>query len=131
MEENKKTILLVEDENDLSDMYALAFSNIGLKVLIAVDGQKALDLLEQKYNEISLIFLDIVMPVMDGLEFLKIIKADPRFQKIKVIIFSNLDNEEDKKQAFGSGAEDYFVKTQYTPSELAEKAKMIITQDSL
>jgi DNA-binding response OmpR family regulator len=129
MNGDKKTILIAEDEADLLEMYNIALSNRGYEVLVAVNGAETMEWLEKRYSEIDVILLDIVMPKMDGFEALKKIKADDRFRKIKVIIFTNLDNEEDKKQAFEMGASDYFVKSQYTPSELVEKIDLLFLKN--
>ncbi|HSA08440.1 MAG TPA: response regulator, partial [Candidatus Moranbacteria bacterium] len=91
MTDEKRVILLAEDEEDLREMYSLGMSNEGCEVLKAANGKEALEWLEKKYAEIKAIFLDIIMPEMDGFEALKIIKKDARFEKIPVFIFSNLD----------------------------------------
>ncbi len=129
MTDEKKAILLAEDEEDLREMYSLGLSNEGYEVLKAANGKEALEWLEKKYAEIRAIFLDIIMPEMDGFEALKIIKKDARFEKIPVFIFSNLDNEEDKQQAIALGADEYFVKAQHTPSELAQKIDLILPKN--
>lgn len=121
MSTSKKNILIAEDEEDLREMYNQALSSAGFQVLQAVNGEEVLEWLERQYSEIDLILLDIVMPVLDGLETLKKIKSDDRFKNIRVIVFTNLNNDEDKDQALGLGAEDYFVKSQHTPTELANK----------
>jgi len=128
MAEEKKTILLAEDEDDLREMYSMGISNEGYEVLKAANGKEALEWLEKKYAEIRAVLLDIVMPEMDGFEALEIIKKDVRFEKIPVFIFSNLDNEEDKKQAIALGANEYFVKAQHTPSELVQKINLILSK---
>lgn len=129
MTDDKKTILLAEDEEDLREMYSLGMSNEGYEVLKAANGKEALEWLEKKYAEIKAVFLDIIMPEMDGFEVLEIIKKDERFEKIPVFIFSNLDNEEDKQQAIALGADEYFVKAQHTPSELAQKIDLILPKN--
>lgn len=121
MSQEATTILIAEDEADLREMYTMALNKNGYKVLQAESGEEALKWLTQKYAEIDLILLDIVMPGMDGFETLKKIKSDERFCKIAVIMSTNLDNEEDRKEALEQGAEEYFVKAQHTPSELVAK----------
>ena len=129
MAEEKKTILLAEDEDDLREMYSMGISNEGYEVLKAANGKEALEWLEKKYAEIRAVLLDIVMPEMDGFEALEIIKKDVRFEKIPVFIFSNLDNEEDKQQAISLGADEYLIKAQNTPSELAQKMNLILSKN--
>jgi len=129
MTDEKMTVLIAEDEDDLRDMYSLALSNKGFEVLPAIDGAEALDWLEKKYTQIDMILLDIVMPGMDGLEALEKIKKDGRFNNIPVIVSTNLDNDEDRAQALGAGAKDYFVKSQHTPSELVSKVSEVIAKE--
>jgi DNA-binding response OmpR family regulator len=128
MPNDKKTILLAEDEEDLREMYTLAFSNGGYEVLSAINGKETMEWLEKEYARIDAILLDIVMPVLNGSEVLEKIKKDERFKDIPVIIFTNLDNDEDKQQMFKMGANDYFVKSKYTPSELVEKIGLIFSK---
>jgi len=126
MKDGKKTILIVEDEEDLLEMYTLALMQSGYEVLSADNGVEAMAWLEDRYADIDAILMDIIMPKMDGFETLKKIKADERFKKISCIFFTNLDGEDDKRQAFEMGASDYFIKSQHTPSELVEKLNQIL-----
>lgn len=121
MAEDKKVVLIAEDEDDLREMYSMALTGGGYEVLQAVNGIEALKWLEERYTQIDLILLDIVMPGMDGFETLEKIKKDERFKNITVLVSTNLDNDEDRAQALGMGAREYFVKSQHTPSELVTK----------
>lgn len=126
MENNKQVILIVEDEINIREMYFMALTAKGYTVLQTKDGREAFKWLEKKGDIIDLILLDIVMPVMDGFETLEKIKKDDRYRKIPVIISTNLDNADDKREALGQGADDYFVKSHHTPSELVEIIHKII-----
>jgi DNA-binding response OmpR family regulator len=126
MEQDVKRILIAEDEDDLREMYSRALTAKGFEVFQAVNGIEALEWLDRKFAEIDLILLDIVMPGMDGFETLEKIKKDERFRKIPIIVSTNLDNDEDKAQAMGLGARDYFVKSQHTPSELVTEVNTIL-----
>lgn len=129
MSKEKPIILIAEDEDDLREMYSMALSAANFEVLQAVNGKEALDWLEKSYTEIDFILLDIVMPGMDGFEALERIKKDERFKKILVLVSTNLDNDEDRQQALGMGARDYFVKSQHTPSELVKKVKSTMEEE--
>lgn len=130
MEQRKTCILIAEDEDDLREMYSMALGNAGFEVLQAVNGQEALNWLENRYTTIDLILLDIVMPGMDGFEALEKIKKDERYRKNLVLVSTNLDNDEDRAQAMGMGAKDYFVKSQHTPSELVAKINGILQEEA-
>ena len=129
MEPVKPIILIAEDEDDLREMYTMALTHAGFEVLQAINGHEVLEWLEKKYMEVNLILLDIVMPGMDGFEALEKIKKDERFKKILVLVSTNLDNDEDRQQALGMGAKDYFVKSQHTPSELVSKINAVFAEE--
>ncbi|KKU54853.1 MAG: Response regulator receiver sensor signal transduction histidine kinase [Candidatus Moranbacteria bacterium GW2011_GWE1_49_15] len=130
MENNKQTILIAEDEADIREMYFVALSGKGYDVLQAKDGREVFEWLEKKGDIVDLILLDIVMPVMDGFETLEKIKKDDRFRNLPIIVSTNLDNADDKREALGLGANEYFVKSHHTPSELVEIIHKIVAPPS-
>ncbi|HEX8974301.1 MAG TPA: response regulator [Patescibacteria group bacterium] len=127
MSDKKITILIAEDEEDLRQMYTMAIKSRGFEVLEAKNGEEALEWLEKNVDNIDLILLDIVMPEMDGFEALEKIKKDERFRKIPVLVSTNLDNDEDRKEALSMGAKDYFVKSLHTPSELVNEIQKVLS----
>ena len=126
MIEDKKTILIAEDEEDLREMYVMTLFSAGFEVLEAVDGSEVMEHLEKNFRGVDLILLDIVMPGMDGFEALEKIKKDERFNRIPILVSTNLDNDEDRIQALRLGAMDYFVKSNHTPSELVSKINGVL-----
>ncbi len=80
----------------------------GHKVLFASNGQEALDILRSR--PVDLILLDIMMPVMDGFEFLAIAKADPALRHLPVVVVSALDDTDNVARCITLGAEDYLFK---------------------
>lgn len=91
---SQKKILVVED-NELNRCLLCQILSSEYSVLEAENGQEALELLRQYGEGISLILLDIVMPVMDGYTFLSIVKADPALSIIPVIVTTQSDHESD------------------------------------
>ncbi|MDD6825556.1 MAG: EAL domain-containing protein [Oscillospiraceae bacterium] len=120
----KHKILIVEDSEYnrvilseiLSEKYA---------ILEAENGVEALKILEENKEEISLIFLDVVMPVMDGYTFLDIIKKDSYFSNIPVIVMTQNDSEDDEITALSRGATD-FVPKPYRPQVILHRAASLI-----
>ena len=104
-----KVILLVDD--DMRNLYALShvLQEKGLNVLKAEDGQKALEILEAR-QDVSLVLLDIMMPVMDGYETLARIRANPRLERLPVIALTAKAMLEDKERCIAAGASDYLSK---------------------
>ena len=116
-----KTILIVEDEELLSEMYEEVFEREGFYVKTAGSGQEALDI--AKKSKPDFVLLDILLPEQNGLYFLEQKKKDPELADIPVIAFSNFDDPHIKADAQRLGAKDYLIKTNYTPQEVVKKVQ--------
>ena len=122
----KDTILLVEDDEMLSEMYEEKLAMEGYKVLMAEDGNAAL---KKAKKQPSLILLDIMMPGMNGFEVLKALKASMETKNIPVVVLTNVGSESsdsDKDLAMSLGAESYLVKSYHTPDEVIGKVKSLL-----
>jgi CheY-like chemotaxis protein len=95
-------------------------------VISAFNGVQALKIVKQ--NIPDLILLDMLMPEMGGLTFLKKFNK-PKDSKIKIIIMSNLDEDQDIKDAHKYGATQYVLKASLSPSELIAKVKYALEED--
>jgi len=124
MPDNKKKILLVEDDKFLSEMYSTKLTESGFDIETAFDGEEGL----KKANEFQpdLILLDIVLPKKDGFEVLKELKAKEALKKIFVIALTNLGQKEEVQKGFDLGANDYIIKAHFTPTEVVAKAKKLL-----
>ena len=120
MAENDKKILLVDDDEFLLDMYSLKFRESGFQIELARGGEEALKLLRGGL-EPDVILLDIVMPMIDGFEFLRVIAKENLKKKATIVILSNLGQKEDIDKGMALGASDYIVKANSTPSEVVKK----------
>ena len=120
MNEVKKTILIVEDDSFVMDIYETKVLKEGFGVVKAVNGVEAMEKLE-KDPAPDLILLDIVMPYMSGLEVLKKLKKDAKLSKIPVVLLTNLSQKEEIQEGFDLGAQDYLIKSHFTPTEVMEK----------
>jgi len=116
-----RTILIVEDEKVLREMYGQKFAANGFKTLLAKDENEVFDILKKETPDI--ILLDILLPQSDGIDILKRIKSNEETKNIKVLVFSNLDDQRIKKQAQELGAEKYLIKTNFTPKELLTEVR--------
>lgn len=94
----KKQVLIVED-NELNRSMLSEILSSEYRVLEAENGQEALDILQQHKDSVSLILLDVMMPVMDGYTFLNRIKSDEELSLIPVIVMTQSDNEMDEVAA--------------------------------
>ncbi|MFQ7551966.1 MAG: response regulator [Blautia marasmi] len=100
---------MVED-NEINRAALCVILSSQYTVLEAENGAQALSLLEKYREGISLILLDIVMPVMDGYTFLKYLKADHRLNSIPVIVTTSSSGEADEVSALSHGAIDFISK---------------------
>jgi len=116
-------ILVVEDDKQLGDAYKLILESAGYDVATARGGEEALDYLKDAEDP-SIIFLDLKMDGMDGIEFLKHYDA-PKHENTSVILFTNYDDQKEVDQAFSLGAERYILKARATPSELIRIVQII------
>jgi DNA-binding response OmpR family regulator len=116
-----KKVLIVEDEKVLADVEKEEFSSRGYEVQVAKDGDEAMEMV--KSFKPDLIVLDLIMPRKGGLEVLKELKEDSESKEIPVVVLTNLSEDKSVKEAMDMGAADYFVKTQNTIYEMADKAQ--------
>jgi len=104
-----KTVLIVDD--DMRNVFALSrvLEGKGMRVLKAENGQRALDVLKDT-PAVDLVLMDIMMPVMDGYETMKRIRAQETFRKLPVIALTAKAMKEDKTRCIAAGASDYLPK---------------------
>ncbi len=119
-----KSILLVEDDEFLAELYATKLKLEGFEVSLAVDGEKGLKMIKEKKPD--LVLLDIILPKLDGFEILKAIKADKSLKDIPVILLTNLSQKDEVKRGLDLGANDYLIKAHFMPSEVVKKIKQTI-----
>lgn len=121
---SRKRIMVVEDNSLNREMLCEILSQ-KYAVVEAENGQQALDILNQNRTGIDLILLDIMMPVMDGLTFLKRIGEDEELALIPVIVMTQSDSEKDEVAALSCGATD-FVPKPYRPQIILHRVASII-----
>jgi DNA-binding response OmpR family regulator len=125
---SRKKILIIDDEQINLDFFDVMLSKLGFVVGKAVDG---LDGLEQvKYFSPDLIILDNVMPKMTGWELTKLLKGDPKFREIPIIMLSALDDVKDKVEGFEMGVDDYITKP-FNFSEVLARIRAVLRNREL
>lgn len=111
-------ILVVEDDQDLNRAYGIILRHEGHDVVAAFDGQEALDKLADFTPD--LILLDLLMPVMGGLEFLQQWSGTKKNPHAKVLIFTNMENSPEVAEAYKLGAHRCIIKSWTAPHNLAK-----------
>ncbi|TVR29944.1 MAG: DNA-binding response regulator [Balneolaceae bacterium] len=107
---HKHTILLVEDEIEPAEMLSNFLEMNDFNVLLAHDGNKALELIEKNAGDIDLAVLDIMVPHVNGKEICRIIRKHPVLSDIPVIFLTARDKEKDEIEGLELGADDYISK---------------------
>lgn len=118
-----KKILLVEDDPFLIDIYTTKIKEAGFSVEVAKDGKEGLRKIKEGAPD--LVLLDIVLPGIDGWEFLEKVKKNKDIKGLKVVVLSNLGQKEEVKKGIKLGAKGYLVKAENTPSQVVEEIKKI------
>ena len=125
--DEKIKILLIEDEKEVAELYKLKLTLDGYEVITAENGQEGLDKANSYRPE--LIFLDIKMPEMDGFEVLKKLRATARTRDIPVVVLSNFDEQDLIEKGLTLGANEYLIKSQFTPEDISNKIKSWVSED--
>ncbi len=130
MEENNKKlkIILVDDDTFLLEMYARKFQNSGFEVSAVSGAEEAL--MNIKNGEVADILLfDIIMPKMDGLEFISEVRKQNLLPGAVKIVLSNQGQQIDIDKAKEIGVDDYIIKALFTPSEVVEQVMKIFNNN--
>jgi CheY-like chemotaxis protein len=117
-------ILIVEDDPLMSRMYQKIFTFEGYEVEMAGNGEEGLE--KARSSKPTLMLMDIMMPVMNGLQALEKLKADPETKAIPVVMLTNLAGQQDAETALSKGAIKYIIKSEYDPKQVANMVKEIL-----
>lgn len=122
------TILIVEDDQFIKDIYTDELIKNGFQVDSVGTGKEGLNKLSQ--NKYDLLLLDIMLPDINGLEILKQIKQNPATKSLKTILLTNLGQDEIIQQGFELGANKYLIKMSYNPDQIVSEVKMFLEEKS-
>src|SRR5882762_9149004 len=117
-------IMLVEDDNNLREIYEARLLAEGYEIVSARDGEEALALAVKEKPD--LIIADIMMPKISGFDMLDILRTTPETKDTKVIMMTALSQAEDKERASKLGADRYLVKSQVTLEDVARVAREVL-----
>ena len=119
-----KSILLIDDESEVAQVFQTGLSSAGFQVVVASNGQSALDAV--KSNKFDAILIDQMMPDMSGIDVLKTLKANEETKNIPMAMLTNFGHDEMVKEALNLGANDYILKYQVAPNDLVAKVKALV-----
>ena len=118
-----KRILVAEDQEDLRGILRDLLTSSGYEMLEAADGQAGVD--KAKAEKPDLILMDIQMPVMDGYDATRQIKADPDLKPIPIVAVSSFAMKGDEEKARASGC-DHYVTKPYSPMQLLRTVRELV-----
>ncbi len=126
----KKKILIVEDDLDIVDLLQRQVKALGYDSIVAGNGKESVDMATSQLPH--LILMDIMLPVMDGLDATRQIRQNPTTRSIPIIAVTALSSRRDKEKCLQSGCDDYLSKpfTQFTRLQLGSRIEKLLKQDS-
>lgn len=114
-----RKVVLVEDDADYAELYRFRLEQDGYEVALAADGRAGLDVIRQTRPD--LVYLDVRLPEMGGLEVLQALRADPSTAALPVVVLSNYDEAQLRDEGLELGVLDWLVKADVTPAALARR----------
>lgn len=114
-----KKILVIEDDKLLGRIFCKYLDKAGYQVFWAENAKKAYEAIQAQ--SLDMIFLDIMLPEIDGYQVLREIRASSKFSQIPLVVLSNLSSSSDMEKAMNLGATDYIIKSNVDLNELVEK----------
>lgn len=120
---NTMKILIAEDDKFLSNAYRVKLTKEGFDISMAQDGIEVFEKLKDFKPDV--ILLDLIMPRKDGFTVLEELAKSEEYNKIPVIVASNLGQKEDIDRSFSLGAKDYIIKSEMSLEELVNKIRLI------
>lgn len=121
-------VLIIEDDQFLQKMYQKKFEVAGFEVSSASDGEDGL--VKIKAIKPDLVLMDVMLPKLNGLDALVSAKQDPEIKDIPILIITNLSSASDAEDAMQKGAVGYMIKSDFTPSQVIEKAQEVLSRKS-
>jgi CheY-like chemotaxis protein len=122
----KKKILIIEDDEQISEIYKAELFFGGLQTILAASGKEGIEVVQSEQPD--LILLDILMPNMDGVETLKHIRNLPNGKSVPVLVITNVGKNERIKDFAGLNIAGYIVKSDITPVQLYDKISEVLEQ---
>jgi len=125
--QRNKRVLVVDDEAYVVRSLGFVLQQAGYTVLEARDGQQAMEIVLRERPD--LVFLDIMLPRLDGIEVCRAIKASGELRSIPVIMLTAKSQETDREEALAAGADEYMTKP-FSPSRAVERANSLLGEGS-
>ena len=116
-------VLAADDDEDILDLVAFRLERSGYTVIVARDGEEALELAATELPDLAV--LDVMMPKVDGFEVTRRLRADDATSRMPIILLTARSQDADVQQGFEAGADDYLRKP-FSPDELRARVQAIL-----
>lgn len=125
MSDNLKKVVIIEDDELITEMYKASLAQAKLSIEMYKDGESGLAAIQQ--NPPDLVILDFMMPKLNGVEVLKKMRADEKLKNIPAILMSSLSDAADKQRALDAGATAYWQKNEVNMVEFETKINELLS----
>jgi DNA-binding response OmpR family regulator len=124
----EKNIFIIEDDASLAGAMQARFNLNGFSAELNLGSEEDVEALinEIKKVDADIVILDLILPKLDGFEIIKAIRADEEISDIYIFIFTDVSDEDSKARGLRLGANQYFIKEDFSVEEFAEKVKKIM-----
>ncbi|MDO8620029.1 MAG: response regulator [bacterium] len=123
----KHSVLLIDDDQFLLSMYSIKFKNLGFEVETITSATSALQKLRDGLKP-DMVLCDLVMPTMDGLEFIRRFKEERLSPSSLVVVLSNFGQSAEVEKAKDLGVDGFIIKASTIPSEVVAEVKALLTK---
>lgn len=120
----KPTILVVEDDETIATFLKFMLEKEGFKIMVIRDGREAADFICRN-NPPRLVLMDIMLPYMDGFRLLGLIREEPRWREVPMIMLTSVSEPRSLNRAIEAGANDYMVKP-FAAAELVARVRRFV-----
>ncbi len=122
-----KRLLLIEDDKQLSVMYAQKFKKAGFSVSMTGDGQTGIQMAIG--GDFDLVVLDLMLPGLSGVEVLELIRSNIKTTKLPVIVYTNSCDKKNKQKCLSYGADEFVLKINSTLDSLVKTINKVVSND--
>ncbi len=122
-------VMIIDDDAFILNMYKVKFTKEGFTPTLASNGKEALDIAHSGFVP-DVLFVDLIMPIMGGIEFIETLRKEGLYKDIPIIVLTNQSQVSDIDQAKNLGVKSYIVKATTIPSEIVDEVRKLfnITQ---
>jgi len=124
----KENIFIIEDDVSLASAMQARFNLTGFNAELNLGSEEDIEALINEIKKINadIVILDLILPKLDGFEIIKAIRADEEISDIYIFIFTDVSDEDSKARGLRLGANQYFIKEDFSVEEFADKVKKIM-----